>query len=166
MVLWKSWKIRRGKRVERRSRRLASISHALELYGEAAGIAQEGQPEEARGILQRYLQEPRKILVFTGPEGGSREFRRYVVSLAKRMDCEIWHVRPSSSPVGGEEDPFVDTDEEVRYHKLELQGEMESLVHELLGRLKRVELILTEERELPEVDVPIAVYVFTPRMST
>ncbi len=164
MAIWKRWRTKKGKRVERKSRRLASLSDALELYGEAAGLAQEGHTEEARGIVQRYLQEPRKIVVLTGPEGGSRDFRRYVLSLAKRMDCEIWHIRGRGLGNRETQEGFVERDEEVSFHELTVEGEVESFLHRVIGSLKRVELILTEEEEdLPERSLPVAVFVFTPR---
>jgi hypothetical protein len=165
VAIWKRWRTKEGKRVERKSRRLASLSDALELYGEAAGLAQEGQTEEARGIVQRYLQEPRKIVVLTGPDGGSREFRRYVLSLAERMDCEIWHIRPRGFEDRETREGFVEGREGVSYHELKVEGELEAFVHKLLGSLKRVELILTEEEDLQEAGLPVAVFVFTPRAS-
>lgn len=165
MAIWKRWKTKEGKRVERKSRRLASLSDTLELYGEAAGLAQEGQTEEARGIVQRYLQEPRKIVVLTGPDGGSREFRRYVLSLAERMDCEIWHIRARGFGHRETQGGFVEGEEKVSCHELEVEGDVEPFLHKLLGSLKRVELILTEKEDLPEASLPVAVFVFTPRGS-
>ena len=68
---------------------LATVAETLERYGEAAGVAQAGEPEMARELIQQHLQEHRKILVVGREDSFSRPLVDYAVGFAKRMQYEI-----------------------------------------------------------------------------
>jgi len=157
------WSRLRGKKrggpgIFQKRRRAVSWADALERYGEAAGIAQEGQTEQARGLVLEHLSEPRKILVVTGQEGGSAPLRNYASSLAARMGCEVWHLvcsRPGSTstlrrsclvgPGGPHEEIF-------------LEGDVGSCIQQALGHLKRVEFVLMEKEGPERLEVPVTVF--------
>lgn len=141
-----------------KSRRLVSWADALERYGEATGVAQEGLTEQARELVLGLLSEPRKILVVTGQDGGSMGLRDYASSLAARMGCEIWHLvcsRPGSLPEwrrGQWDNPQLPCKE------IFLEGDVESCIREALGLLKRVEFVLMGDQQPHELEVAVPVF--------
>lgn len=157
------WSRLRGKKrgglgIFQKRRRAASWADALERYGEAAGIAQEGQTEQARGLVLEHLLVPRKILVVTGQDGGSSSLRDYASSLARRMGCEIWHLvcsragspsRLRCSGWGGTE---------MVHEEIFLEGDVGSCIREALGRLKRVEFVLMEKEGPERLEVPVPIF--------
>lgn len=147
-----------GKRILERRRRVASWADALERYAEAAGIAQEGQTEEARGLVRELLGESRKILVVTGADGGSRELRRYAVSLARRMGCEIWHLLCEESRLQDPSGSWSRDVSEVPYRQIPMEGQWEGCVERALRRLRRVEFVLVEEARTEPVELEVPVF--------
>ncbi len=157
------WSRLRGKAkghagILQKRRRAVSWADALERYGEAAGVAQEGLTEQARGLVLGLLLEPRKILVVTGQDGGSVGLRDYASSLAARMGCEIWHLvcsRPGSLPEwrqGGWDKAQLPCEE------IFLEGDVGSCIQKALGLLKRVEFVLMEEQQPQELEVAVPVF--------
>lgn len=141
--------------------RATSWAGALERYGEAAGIAQEGQTEQARGLVSEFLSEPRKILVVTGQSGASLPLRGYALSLAGRMGCEVWHLVCTKAGFSSPWERNGWGDEASIPHKeIFLEGDMSSCIQKALERLKRVEFILMETEQGPE-RLEVAVPVFT-----
>ncbi len=147
-----------GRRILECRKRVSSWAQTLERYAEAAGIAQEGQTDQARGLVRELLAETRKILVVTGADGGSMELRRYAVSLAKRLGCEIWHL---SCVEFRPQDPLKSWSRDVLgvpYQQISMEGPREGCVDRALRRLRRVEFVLVEEAMCEPVELGVPVF--------
>lgn len=165
------WSKLRGKgrgdpKILQKRRRAGSWADALEHYGEAAGIAQEGQPAQARNLLLEHLLEPRKILVVTGQGGESFSLRDYASSLAARMGCEIWHlicVKPKSPSAWKD---CVWDKANSRQKEIFLEGDVGSCIQQALCRLKRVEFVLMERDEPERLQVAVPVFTLLSRAAS
>lgn len=147
-----------GPRIIQKRRRALPWVDALERYGEAAGIAQEGQREQARNLVLEHLLEPRKILVVTGQDGGSLWLRDYAFSLAARMGCEIWHLVCSEAGPPSTFQNNAWSKAQVPCKEMFLQGDSGSCVQQALAKLKRVEFVLMEREHSETLQLPVPVF--------
>lgn len=147
------------KKIHKKRLRLFRWLEALEQYGQAAGLAQGGDTDAARGVLQEFLQEPRKILVVTGADGGSRDLMRCAASIARRMNYHVWHL-----VCGGHEEHPEAKDwryelQDIPYRQITFAGAEDQLcVERILGELKRVQFILMEEKKFESEGVGVPVF--------
>ena len=148
-------------------KRRGSLAKRMELYAEAAALAEAGLQDAARDIIRREIQERPKILVVGGKDGFSSPLVESAIGLAKRVACEI--VALNCVPTGTEarkrssasgEELFKDfhsrastavqlfasraAEEGVHFRHVVKQGTVGSCVRELENEVSRLSFVLTE----------------------